>query len=390
MGTSYSLTHLSDFALLRDLKDMVARDRATTAALLAHIAEVDARKLYLPAAYPSMHAYCVQELRLSEEAAFKRIHAARVARRFPAVFGAIASGRLHLSAVVMLAPHLTESTADELLAAAEGMTKSEIERLLAIRFPRPDLPADVRALAPPPSPPARVQHAPGRVPDGDGTSRSVVAPTEVAAAPAAPPVVAPEPRPRVTPLSPQRYALQMTVDQDTHDDLRYAQSLLGHQVPTGDLAQVFRLALKVLIRDLEKGRFAATDRPRDLQRPGKDPRHIPAHVRRAVWKRDGGQCTFVSECGKRCLSRTRLEFDHVDEVARGGEATVDRTRLRCRAHNQFTAECAFGADFMSRKRREAASKSAARVFGAARPVRTGDGSPGHGSPERLRSHGTGG
>src|SRR5262245_6582671 len=69
---TYSLTHLSDGALLRDMAALVAQDRTTTAALLAHLAEVDARKLYLPAAYPSMFAYCVGELRLSEEAAFKR------------------------------------------------------------------------------------------------------------------------------------------------------------------------------------------------------------------------------------------------------------------------------------------------------------------------------
>ena len=118
--SAYSLSHLTDRDLLQRLARLVAQDRATTAALLAHLAEVDARKLYLPAAYPSMHEYCVHELRLSEEAAFKRIHAARTARRFPALFAAVADGRLHLSAVIMLAPHLTEATADELLAAASS------------------------------------------------------------------------------------------------------------------------------------------------------------------------------------------------------------------------------------------------------------------------------
>ena len=69
----YSLTHLSDHALLHDLATLVARERATTAEVLAHIAEVDARRLYVPAGYPSMYCYCVQELHLSEEAARKRI-----------------------------------------------------------------------------------------------------------------------------------------------------------------------------------------------------------------------------------------------------------------------------------------------------------------------------
>src|SRR6059036_331434 len=101
--STYSLSHLSDHTLLQDLAALVAQDRATTAALLAHLAEVDARKLYLPAAYPSMFAYCVHELRLSEDAAYKRIQAARAARRFPAIFELLANGRLHLSAVGLVA-----------------------------------------------------------------------------------------------------------------------------------------------------------------------------------------------------------------------------------------------------------------------------------------------
>ena len=95
---AYTLTHLSDAILLRDLAALITRDRITTAELLAHIAEVDARRLYVPAGYSSMHAYCVDELRLSEDAAYKRIQAARAARQFPAIFTALAeAGRIHKS-----------------------------------------------------------------------------------------------------------------------------------------------------------------------------------------------------------------------------------------------------------------------------------------------------
>ena len=104
---TYELTHLSDPALLRGLADLTGQDRTTTASLLAHLAEVDARKLYLPAACPSMFHYCVRELHLSEDEAYKRVRAARAGREHPAIFVALAEGRLHLSAVVLLAPHLT-------------------------------------------------------------------------------------------------------------------------------------------------------------------------------------------------------------------------------------------------------------------------------------------
>jgi 5-methylcytosine-specific restriction endonuclease McrA len=177
----------------------------------------------------------------------------------------------------------------------------------------------------------------------------------------------------VAPLSPQRFVLQVTVGQATHDKLRHAQALLGHQIPSRDVAQVLDRALDALIQKLERQKLAATAKPRRTQRPTASRRHIPARVRRAVWERDQGQCTYVSEAGRRCGSRTRLEFDHVDEVARGGKATVEGIRLRCRAHNQYAAECTFGTEFMHHKRQEAAARAAeARTAKAgqlaARPV----------------------
>ena len=104
--------------LTRELAAVVAHERTATAAVLAHLAEFDARRLYLPAGYPSMVAYCLHELRLSEDGAYKRIHAARAARKFPALFSAVAEGRLHLTGAGLLVPHLTAENADALLAAA--------------------------------------------------------------------------------------------------------------------------------------------------------------------------------------------------------------------------------------------------------------------------------
>ena len=76
-------------------------------------------------------------------------------------------------------------------------------------------------------------------------------------------------------------------------------------------------------------------------------------MKRAVCERDQKRCTFVSESGKRCEERGFLEYDHAEPVARGGKSTIENVRLLCRAHNQFEAERAFGAEFMERKRDEA-------------------------------------
>jgi len=179
------------------------------------------------------------------------------------------------------------------------------------------------------------------------------------------PVEIPDPPARLAPVAPARYALQLTIGKATHDKLRYAQALLSHQIPAGEVAEVLDRALDALIGQLERRKFAATSRPRPRSpHVSENPRHIPAEVRRAVWERDGGQCTFVSEAGHRCPARSQLEYDHVEPVARRGRATVEGMRLRCRAHNQFGAERIFGAGFMHQKREQARAAAAARAKAA--------------------------
>ena len=350
---SYSLSHLGDRILLESLASCVGQERNVTAIMLAHIAEVDARRLYRAAGYDSMYAYCVGKLRFSEDVAYKRIQAAREARQFPAIFASLAEGRLHLTAVLLLAPHLTENNADDLLNAAADRSKAEIESLLALRFPRPDMPARLQALP--------EQMAAGCAGNQLAPERVVTRSDSLASGR----MELPE-RPRVVPLAPQRYALQLTMCQSMHDKLRRAQDLLGHQVPSGDVVQVLDRALDALICKLEKRKFAATDKPRENQgRKSKNPRHISTQVRRAVSRRDGGRCTFVGESGHRCEARKMLEFDHVLEVARGGESTVENLRLRCRSHNQFTAEQTFGVDLMKDRREEARRVAAQKQVPAA-------------------------
>ena len=117
---SRALIHLSDGTLRHKLDTLVASDRTTTAELLAHIGEFDGRRLYAADGFPSMHAYCVQRLRFSDDMAFKRIRAARAARKFPAILAAIGDGRLHLTGVVMLCKYLKRENARELLEACNA------------------------------------------------------------------------------------------------------------------------------------------------------------------------------------------------------------------------------------------------------------------------------
>jgi 5-methylcytosine-specific restriction endonuclease McrA len=329
--------------------------------------------------------YCVEELRFSDDAAAKRIQAARAARRFPALFEALADGRLHLTAVCLLAPHLVTENVGELIEAATHQRKSDIEVLLGRRYPAPSTGSTVRPVAATPA--GDGLHAPAhadgfRVPseagassmtlDGFAEADAVSKAKSVEHAPAHVHVSSVE-------LVPEHYDVHMTISGVTHAKLRRAQDLLSHAVPTGEVSEVFDRALDTLLAHLETTKLGsarksaatgdACSAPRHPKRNrSKTSRYISAHVRRRVWERDHGQCTFVGSKGRRCASRRFLEFDHVVPVAQGGSASVDGLRLRCRAHNQLEAERAFGADFMRRKREEARAEARKRAEARARTM----------------------
>jgi 5-methylcytosine-specific restriction endonuclease McrA len=246
----------------------------------------------------------------------------------------LASGAVTLTAVTLLAPHLTEDNHRDVLESARHKPKRHVEQIVARLHPRPDVPAAIRRL-----PERRAPSASAVLVAVDVESRAAMQP-----APAAMPAsVAVPSRPApsvVTPLAPERFKVQFTVSRETHDRLRRAQDLLRHAIPNGDPAEVFDRALTLLIGHLEKQKFAAVERPRAARSAWSNGRRIPAAVRRTVWHRDGGRCAFVGHEG-RCAATGHLEFHHVVPFARGGVATEENIQLRCRAHNQHEAELEF-------------------------------------------------
>ena len=270
--------------------------------------------------------YCTQVLHLSEHAAYGRIEAARAARKFPVVLEMLSDGSVTLTTVTLLAPLLTCANHREVLDGARHKSKRQIEEIVARMRPQPAAPSTVRKLPalPVPGEPRRLFSA--EPPSHDDS-------------PLAPP---PPQRPAtVTALAPQRYKVQLTVSGETHDKLRRVQNLLRHAVPSGDPAEIFDRALTVLLADLERARIAASAQPRSSRPAASGSRHIPAGVRREVWKRDDGRCAFVGTHG-RCAERGFLEFHHLVPYAAGGGSTVENIELRCRAHNLHEAEQYFG------------------------------------------------
>lgn len=139
----------------------------------------------------------------------------------------------------------------------------------------------------------------------------------------------------------------MTVGPEFMELLAEVRRELSHTHGAASFEILLAEAMKRALTAWRQRRRGATDKPRP-PRPLAPSRTIPAHVRRAVWERDGGQCTFVAADGTRCAATYRLELHHDQAFARGGAATVENIRTMCPIHNDLLARADFGDAHMNR------------------------------------------
>ena len=340
----HAFTSLADDQLLSTVGNLAANERRATAQLIAALAELERRRLYLAQGCASLFTYCTQVLHLSEDAAYNRMVVARAVLLFPVILTRIAEGDVTLTALRLLVPVLTSENVERFLAEARHKSKREVEQLVAAVRPSADVATVLRKLPVPLRSPVASALFVDDVTAITGHTSPTLTPAPAPAA-TAPPASAVGPTPSrravVVPLAPERYKIQFTASRDTYDKLQRARDLLRHVIPDGGPAAVFDRALDALLADLSKKKLAATDRPRHQPAAAGGTRHIPAAVRREVWKRDAAQCAFVGAAG-RCTERGFLELHHVKPFAAGGQATLDNIELRCRAHNAFESEQYFG------------------------------------------------
>jgi hypothetical protein len=346
-------SHLSDGALIAEVARCARDERQSTARLVAHLAELDARRLYLGTPHASLFAYCHHLLGLSEDAAYSRAAAARASRSFPQILEGLVDGSLTITSVRLLARHLTADNHRGLLEAASRRSKREVEELIARRFPEPDTPSSVRKIperTQPPAPRTATRPLAESTQSVGAPVMTLSAPTSVLPMPETPRPTASTHRPAVKPLAADRYEIRFTASTETRDKLKVAQDLLRHAVPGGDVASIFDRALSALIEAHSRTKMAVVRRPVKARpvttgsRPASErSRHVAAEVKRTVWARDGGRCAFVSANGHRCGERAFLEYHHVLPHGVGGPATMANIQLRCRAHNGYEADVFFGA-----------------------------------------------
>lgn len=346
---------LKDTELISELKFMVDKEKRNLAALLIHLAEYDMRKLFRDAGYPSLFAYCVKSLGYDENTAYRLITAGRVIKHYPAACPLVATGDLTLTAILVLSPVLTDENNERLLSQVKGKSRRELETIVAGISPQPARPDFIQPY----------QIAPeGWMKSAGAASNCVLADPgghRVDDARPAPVIVeAGEPREwqAVIPLSLERVRIGFDAAIGLLKLLDRATKVLSHKYPDGKIEDILRDALELLLdrRDPERRYAKKFEEPGAISAPkGEEPleprflrawkagRYIPASVKRSVWQRDDGRCSFRFEEGNICGSKEGLEFDHVRPFAKGGRSESPRNvRLLCRLHNRMASEFVFG------------------------------------------------
>jgi 5-methylcytosine-specific restriction endonuclease McrA len=316
--------------LSRRLAVLLRCEHGAMADFLVALADLDRQRLWVQLGHASVFYYLHRDLRLSKGAAHYRKVAAQLIQRFPEVVEPLRDGRLCITSVVELARVITPENSADVLPRFFHRSKQEakavaVEICPAAVVPRREVVTKV------------VTELPRAAPFHPGE-------TPLTAQPAPAPA---EHRDSTEPLTPNLQRLHMTVSKQFLDKLDAARMGQGHAQPGASAEKVIEAALDLLLAQQAKRR-AEVKKPRQNPRPAKNPGHIPAAVKRAVWSRDDGKCTWPLDSGGTCGSTLRLEIDHVVPRARGGPSTIDNCRLTCRVHNQLAARQVYGDDWMNK------------------------------------------
>jgi hypothetical protein len=308
--------HLKDAELVFQIKTAVIDENKAKTRVLHLMADVERRRLY-SREYPSLFEYCVRVLKYSSGAAQRRIDTMRAMRLIPEIEDKIISGELNMTTVSQAQTFFrNEAKQDkdysiqdkrELLGKLENKSTREcIETLISI------------------------------------SPQSV-------------------PQERRRELTPDKTELKVCLSKDIMEKLDRLKGLMSHKNPHMTDTELIGKLADMALQKLDPSKKLSKKLPEKISLAGTQPlavlakvellpapevkpkRYISAAIKRAVWERDQGQCTF-----KGCHSKYFLEIDHIQPVVLGGLNDLSNLRLLCRNHNQRAAIESLGFKYMSR------------------------------------------
>ncbi|MBN8554885.1 MAG: HNH endonuclease [Deltaproteobacteria bacterium] len=278
--------------------------RTCEAKLLDVLIKIDHQKIYLDLGYPSLFQYCVDALKLSEAQSYSFMTVARKSKEVPELKTEIEAGRLSLSKARKIVPILKPENQKEWIQKAKELPKAELEKQVA----------DISPFA------IKIKES-------------------------------------VRPVSKDISRVSMHLSDETLKDLRRAQVLLiskrrknlDLEGTLKELLEGFlkkndplRAEKKEAARTLREERNLVQHSKLDINSPARPvpgqvkvlKRAIPQAIRRKIFRRDHGQCSFKGSSGKICGESAFLEIHHLRPWSLGGNHAEDNLQVLCHAHHE--------------------------------------------------------
>jgi hypothetical protein len=353
--THESIALMNARELSNRLAELLQKERHALAAFLIALSDFDRERRWVDLGHSSLFNYLHRDLGLSRGAAFYRASAAQLIQRHPEVVEPLRDGRLCFTSVVELAKVATSENIGTLLPRFFHLSKSEAKEVSAELNPEPapvrTVVSPARARAPAPTLDlslARAELAPPALAPVD--SGQTVHPGELANA------TAPrQPGISIEAKNAEQSRMHLTVPRRLLAKLEAARAALSHSHPGASEAEIIEAGLDLLLDQsakrkglVKRPRHVASSQPDACESEGGSSRYVPAAIRRAVWKRDGGRCQHPLERGGVCGSTLRVQLHHIVPWAQGGPTTVANLRCACAFHNDLAAREAFGDEVMDR------------------------------------------
>ena len=305
---SHNPSNLSHEELVKSIKHLLIQERRCACDLIIHLAELEERKLHVAAGYSTLYKYCVRFLGISHNKAYKRSCAAKLIKSWPSLIPDLREGLITESHCAIISPKINADNFAMIIAGIKGKSKRDANLFIS-RLDQNGNPTDHK-------PEVEVKFmAHQELLQKLDRAKEVFGPTKQGSGMAA--------------------LIDKCLDLflQTHDPLikalRIKESAGKNHVPK-------------IIENPLPGENPADKKPANA-------RYIPAKIRHHIMLRDEGRCTYISPDGVRCDQMASVEFDHIIPFSRGGQATADNLRLRCRSHNLYAAAQIFGRRFMENK-----------------------------------------
>lgn len=290
---------LNNKSLIEKLIFLVSEEKKNVAAQIVLLKEVRKRKMALEMGYPNLVEFCVGELGLTRDQAWKRSQVAGVIEREPVFLEQLRKGQTSVSSLAVMAPKLSERTSEALREFVPGKSKREVEAFVS------NLNRD------------------GSRSDKKRTVRIVL-----------------DLEPEVL----EKLERARKILKANRSELSYEEILAEAVDLLLDKKDPERKAERAELRVKKRGEKIATAPGQEIRTAERRVRYVPASVRHSVFKEGKGRCTFKSPDGRQCSETAGLAVDHVKMFCKGGEHRPENLRLMCPAHNRYLAEQELGFD----------------------------------------------